>query len=349
MGKTKGALPKDVQRAGASDLRSFRRRKLVAQVEISQPSDSVVTGTSANLSVGGLHFSSSQVLNEGTEAQATITLGTGARITTPVHIVWKSGSDSGLEYGLRFIGLTGEQQQAMMDAVYAPPSKSGADALFDAPPGGATETAERKLSPAHYAYYMRLIHRIEQTHALSLSNVDRLLFAVLRQGRDLASTLLELGLTTYDKLESYLGALYGVPYVSLSLLKPDVGISDVIPESVAISQNVVPIQRLDGTYLIAMADPLDLPTRDIIHLRTKNHFEIRFALIEDVEKAVKAIYQAASLHSADRLIDEASAAGKTIELYKEVQDVADLETLRRLSDATPIISLVDSVLRSAVE
>jgi type IV pilus assembly protein PilB len=55
------------------------------------------------------------------------------------------------------------------------------------------------------------------------------------------------------------------------------------------------------------------------------------------------------LQAADRLIDRASAAGRSVELYKAVPDVTDLETLRRLSDATPIISLVDSLLRSAVE
>jgi len=310
-----------------------------------------VTGKSENLSAGGLRLSPTTPLDEGSEGTATVTFASGTRITVPVHVVWRQTSGSNSEYGLRFDRLEGEDRVALLDAVYAQPGKTRDSEQFDALPGAHTAASEpiSTLSPSHHAYYLRLIHRIEKTHSLSLADTDRLLFAVLQQGRDLASTLIEMKLTPYDKLESYLGDIYGIPYANLNMLKPDASILDIIPESVAISQNVVPIQRIAGNYIVAMADPLDLPARDIVHLRTKGQFELRFGFLKDVEKAIKAVYQGASIHSADMLIDEATAAGKTIELYKEVQEVADLETLRRLSDATPIVSLVDSILRSAVE
>lgn len=283
----------------------------------------------------------------GSEWVATVSLSADTAIRTPVRVIWtRQSSDSNVESGLRFEDLTGEARVATADVVYAQLGKSATQPVFDLQDGGEPSSAS-SLSPQQHSYYLRLIRRIEQIHGLAPGDADRLLFAVLQQNRDLRGTLLEFKLTAYDQLKEYLGALYGVPYVDSSELKPDTSLTEIIPESIAFSQNVVPISRTDGKYVIAIADPLDLPTRDMIHLRTKNQFELRFALIEDIEKTVKAAYQAASLHAADRLIDAAS--GRAIQLFKEERDVADLETLRRLSDGTPIISLVDSLLRSAVE
>jgi type IV pilus assembly protein PilB len=270
----------------------------------------------------------------------------GSKIRIPVSVVWKTTTGSEREYGVSFARLEGEERQAIMDVVYA---TDQAGAQFDQVDGGQ-ESAGRAMSPQQHAYYLRLIRRIEQIHSLTPADTDRLLFAVLESRRELVGTLLDFGLTTYDRLHEYLGALYGVPYANANDLRSDPGVIDVIPESIAFSQSVVPLKRVDGKYVVAMADPLDLPTRDLVNLRTKNQVEFRFGFLEDVDKAVKTAYQAASLHGADRLIDKAAAAGTpAIQLFREEQDVADLETLRRLSDATPIISLVDSVLRSAVE
>ncbi|MDQ6824209.1 MAG: Flp pilus assembly complex ATPase component TadA [Candidatus Eremiobacteraeota bacterium] len=336
------------------NARDFRRRKLTVHVAIVNIAGDIAAGDSIDLGMGGLRFSSQNSLEIGSDGIASLEFASGTKIESPIRVVWSKQEEQASEYGALFEGLAGEERVAVMDAVYSPPGKSPLTSLFDQTPDlfaeSVAELSAKPLSPTHHPYYLRLIRRIEQVHKLSTSQTDGLLFAVLQQGRDLAGSVLELNLTTYDKLGDYLGALYGVPYVNLNIQKPDATVADIIPESIAISQNVVPFKReKNGNYLVAMSDPLDLPTRDIVQLRTKNQFELRFAIIEDIERAVKAVYQAASLHAADRLIDKATAKDPAIELYRDIPEVADLETLRRLSDATPIISLVDSMLRSAVD
>jgi len=321
----------------------------VAVVNIS---GDVASGDSIDLSLGGLRFSSVTELSADAEGIADLEFAGGAKIELPIRVVWKNPSGSGFEYGACFVGLDGEERLVIMDAVYSLLGKLPISTLYDTLPqrDGALDAGGKPLSPPYHGYYLRLIRRIEHVHKLTPAITDRLLFAVLQQGRELASTLLELDITTYDKLHDYLSAVYGMPFANLSSLKPDPGVADIIPETVAVAQNVVPIKReKNGKYIIAMADPLELPARDVVSLRTKDQFELRFALIGDIEKAIKAVYQAASLHSADRLIDKAAGKQRSIELYKNIPEVADLETLRRLSDATPIISLVDSILRSAVD
>jgi type IV pilus assembly protein PilB len=330
----------------ANNLRRFRRRGLRLPVQVIGSAGQKVAGTGSDLSLGGLRFASTQALDFGSEWAVLIELSAESRILTGARVAWvqPTETETETEHGLQFENLNDNQRLLAADAVYSPAST----ASFDTVPEGGEQSAASALAARYHTYYFRLIRRIEQIHSISPPDIDRLLFAVLQQGRDLPSTLLEFGLTTYDRLKDYLSALYSVPYADSNELKPDTTIIDLIPESIAFSQNVVPLRRTDGKYVVAMADPLDLPTRDIVHLRTKNQFELRFAFIEDIERTVKAAYQAASLHAADRLIDQA-ATGSTIQLFKEEKDVADLETLRRLSDATPIISLVDSLLRSAVE
>lgn len=334
--------------------RSFRRRKLAVRVAIAGKGSEVATGNSMDISMGGLRFASSASLAAGLNAIASLELEQGIKIKAPIQLIWERSGSSLCEYGARFEQLNDEDRFMLLDAVYASPGKSALSSLFDAL-GAARdenvhETVHKPLSRTHHAYYLQLIRRIEKVHKLAASDTDRLLFSVLQKGRDLAGTLLELNLTTYDRLDDYLGALYGVPYINLGDVRPDPRAADVIPESIATSQNILAIGQTERKYTVAMADPLDLPARDMVHLLTKDQYEVRFALIEDIEKAIKAVYQAASLHAADRLIDQAVAGGHAaLEFGEGPQELTDLETLRRLSDATPIISLVDSILRSAVE
>ena len=118
--------------------------------------------------------------------------------------------------------------------------------------------------------------------------------------------------------------------------------------SVATTGYIAPVHLEGDKLTVAMADPLDLPTLDLILLRAKHQVEIRFALIEDVEKAINEIYHGTTLYSVDRLLQglpSVSAEG----LAQEGTEVEDLEALRKMSDATPIVSLVESILRTATE
>ncbi|MBC5806730.1 MAG: type II secretion system protein GspE [Candidatus Eremiobacter antarcticus] len=335
------------------NLRSFRRRKVTVKVDIANAKGDGILGDSIDLGMGGFRFCSKNALAAGVEAIAKIQFSGGATIRTPVKVVWQHSSEGLHEHGIRFEKLSNDDRFALLDAVYAraanKPLASVFDGAWDTVAKDGSSSLARALSPVHHAYYLKLIRRIEHIHSLSEAQTDRLLFAILQQGEKLADTLLTMELTSYDKLDSYLAALYGVPYLNLSITKPDAAVADLIPESIAFSQNIVPIKQVNGKYIVAMSDPLDLPGRDLVSLRTKDRFELRFCFIDDIEKAAKDVYQAASLHSADRLIDKATAVEGPVQLLPESTDVTDLETLRRLSDATPIISLVDSLFRSAIE
>jgi len=283
----------------------------------------------------------------GTHGLAQISIPSGEQVRAPIEVVWREpGPDGTTTYGVHFQNLGSSERFALFEAIYSP---SNGEQVFSKPMDAEPKPAgSEPLTPAHHTYYMRVIRRIEQTHKLSPLDTDRLLYARLHEGRPLREAIVEFGLCSFEKLEEYLSAIFGVPYIDLARNRPDPNASETIPVSVATTGYIVPV-RLEGDKLtVAMADPLDLPTLDLILLRAKHQVEIRFALIEDVEKAIDEIYHGTTLYSVDRLLQglpSVSAEG----LAQEGAEVEDLEALRKMSDATPIVSLVESILRTATE
>jgi type IV pilus assembly protein PilB len=283
----------------------------------------------------------------GTRGLAQIAIPSGEQVRAPIEVIWReTGPEGSTTYGVHFQNLGSSERFSLFEAIYSP---SNGEQVFAKPIDAEVRPAGGEpLTPAHHTYYMRVVRRIEQTHKLSPLDTDKLLYARLHEGRSLREAIVDFGLASYEKLEEYLSAIFGVPYIDLSRNRPDPNASDTIPVSIATTGYIVPV-KLEGDKLtVAMADPLDLPTLDLILLRAKHQVEIRFALIEDVEKAINEIYHGTTLYSVDRLLQglpSVTADG----LAPEGSEIEDLEALRKMSDATPIVSLVESILRTATE
>lgn len=307
----------------------------------------VASGTAADLSLGGLRLSSTDRLEVGDKGVAQVKVAQAETIRADIEVVWHAGTPAGTKtYGIRFGNLNGSERFALLEAIYAPGSGSQFVGKADTSPT-QEGSGPSPVPPAHHGYYMRLLRRIEQVHKMSPADTDQVLFARLYEGRPLRDALIDAKVINDDLFEAFMGAVYDVPFVDLKRTRPDAGVSDAVTASVAATQSVIPMERTDGKLVVAMADPMDLPTLDLLQMRNHQQVEVRFALIEDIEAAIRDVYQGARLQSADRLLDMLPGDVGLDSLGEN--EVEDLETLRKLSDATPIVSLVDSMLRSAVD
>ncbi len=327
--------------------RRYQRRRVKLPVNLRTNDGVAAEGTASDISAGGLRFATSADFALGTHGVAQISVPSGEQVRAPIEVVWREPGPEGMTtYGVHFQNLGSSERFALFEAIYSHTNGEQvfAKQLDDEPRPIGSEP----LTPAHHTYYMRVIRRIEQTHKLTPLETDKLLYARLHEGRSLREAIVEFGLSSFENLDDYLSAVFGVPYIDLTRNRPDPNASDTIPVSIATTGYIVPV-RLEGDKLtVAMADPLDLPTLDLILLRAKHQVEIRFALVEDVEKAIDDIYHGTTLYSVDRLLQglpTVSAPG----LAQEGPEVEDLEALRKMSDATPIVSLVESILRTAAE
>ena len=319
-------------------------------VQINTEDGKVATGAASDLSLGGLRLASNDRLSVGDKGIAHVTVGHGETVRADAEIVWQSGASGPANapklYGVRFGNLNGSERFALLEAIYSPGALNQFVGAREAgAPNGQTGPP---VPAAHYGYYMRLLRRVEQVHKLSPADTDQVLYARLYESRSLHDALIDAKIINDDLYDGFMGAVYDVPFVDLRQNRPDPAVADAVSASVASTQNVIPLARDDGKLIVAMADPMDLPTLDLLQMRNHQQVEVRFALIEDIENAIRDVYQGARLQSADRLLDMLS--GETaLDSFGSENEIEDLETLRKLSDATPIVSLVDSMLRSAVD
>ncbi|MBV8172320.1 MAG: Flp pilus assembly complex ATPase component TadA [Candidatus Eremiobacteraeota bacterium] len=328
--------------------RRFKRRRLRCSVTVKTDAGKAAIGEAVDVSGGGLRLDSRNELDVGDRGTAQIRVGSGETLRVPIEVAWRNQVDGAeFVYGLTFTDINASDRFALLEAIYAP--EHGSTGFVDAAAGPDEEVQKagsEPTSPAYYAYYMRLVRRIEQVKKLDPSDSDRILFARLMQGRPIRELLTELEIVERGTVEEFLGELYKVPFIDLVRHRPEITDVDVIPENLAVNHSVVPIERTDDALVVAMADPSDLLTIDMVRNRVKGPVELRFALLEDISTAIDNIYHGASLHSVDKLLE--SMPGST-ESFGEGPGIEDLETLRRISDTAPIVTLVESLLRTSVE
>jgi type IV pilus assembly protein PilB len=328
--------------------RKFQRGNVRVAVVLRSDDGKVATGEARDVSAGGMKLTTHDKLGAGIKGFAQLALPGGQVVRAAVETVWEDAiQGSGYVYGIRFNNLGATERFALLEAIYAP--GAGERPKLTSLTGDDGPVGTQPLSPAHHAYYLRLLRRIEQSHKLNPADTDRILYARLYLARSLREILVDYQIVPQAQLDEFLSAIYGVPYIDLSRTRPDPNATEAIPVGIATSQYIIPISSKGDTLVVAMADPADLPTLDLIQLRAKKDIDVRFALVEEIEASINNVYHGATLHSADKLIDTVAAVKTVTDGFVDGADVEDLETLRRLSDATPIITLVDSVLRSAVD
>jgi len=328
--------------------RKFQRGSVRVAVVLRSDDGKVATGEARDVSAGGMKLTTHDQLGAGVKGFAQLALPGGQVVRAAVETVWEDViPGSGYVYGIRFNNLGATERFALLEAIYAP--GAGERPNLTSLTGDDGPLGTQPLSPAHHAYYLRLLRRIEQAHKLNPADTDRILYARLYLARSLREILVDFGIVPQANLDEFLSGIYGVPYIDLNRTRPDPTATDAVPVGIATSQYIIPISHKGDKLVVAMADPADLPTLDLIQLRAKKDIDVRFALVEDIEAAINNVYHGATLHSADKLIDNIAAFKTTPGGFVDGADVEDLETLRRLSDATPIVTLVDSVLRSAVD
>ena len=106
---------------------------------------------------------------------------------------------------------------------------------------------------------------------------------------DLAKILSDMGLNPRDVYESKAQEM-GVPFVDLTVYKPDQSALNVVPEHVAKRHNALPIKK-DGTILyVAMAEVNNITASDDIRLVSRCTVKGVLAVPEHIEDAITRLY-----------------------------------------------------------
>ncbi len=161
-----------------------------------------------------------------------------------------------------------------------------------------------------------------------------------KRGKRIGQVLIELGYLSEDKLLPILGKQLKVPFVDLSKveIKPDV--LKMVPEKICRKHNLVPISYDGKSLMIGMADPLDVFIIDEIQFQ--NNCEVVRAICSEnqIADATDRLYVAGAMAEALNALASGEDDGG---------DSGALDGLKKASEETPIIKLVNLVLTSAVQ
>ena len=128
-------------------------------------------------------------------------------------------------------------------------------------------------------------------------------------------------------------------YPNLDLTREPVefALFQAIPIDLMLKHHFVPVQEREGVLWLAMADPLDIPTQDLLRQQLKRPLRFAGAPLAQIQEVLK------KSESGQKVMDEAGEALKIQVLHEEDLDeeVLDLERLTD-KDEAPIVRLVDT-------
>lgn len=161
-----------------------------------------------------------------------------------------------------------------------------------------------------------------------------------KRGKRIGQVLIELGYLTEDKLLPILGKQLKVPFVDLSKVEVAPEVLKMVPEKICRKHILLPISFNDGTLMIGMADPLDVFIIDEIQFQ--NNCEVVRAICSENQIADKTeqLYVAGAMADALNALSMGEDGGAS--------DGA-IDSLKKASEETPIIKLVNLILTSAVQ
>jgi len=134
------------------------------------------------------------------------------------------------------------------------------------------------------------------------------------------------------------------PTLDLTREPVDFALFQALPLDLMFKHHFVPVQERDGILWLAMADPLDIPTQDMLRLSLKRPLRFAGAPLAQIQEVLK------KSESGQKVMDEAGEALKVQVLHEEDWDdeVLDLERLTD-KDEAPIVRLVDTTIFNALQ
>jgi type IV pilus assembly protein PilB len=155
-------------------------------------------------------------------------------------------------------------------------------------------------------------------------------------GSPLGRVLVDLGYATQGAILSVMAKQIGIEYVNFAERPPEPNAVAVVPKELSQRYTLMPVSIVDGTLLVAMADPQNVLALD--DLRIITGFEIKPAIStkDDILAAIEEYYKVAEQSSDDDFVG--------------TEDITDdeLSQLTDVESEAPAVKLVNFIIQKAV-
>ena len=167
-----------------------------------------------------------------------------------------------------------------------------------------------------------------------------------QNGNSLPDELIHLGYATGDEVMRAVAEEHALEYIVLEDTVIPPSVVELIPESVARENTVLPYKEEDETLTVIVCDPYDLETMDKLRFILNKKIEIALSPRESVHEAINHYYGQIAEESADSMLQEFT---DTAIDFTETEDAEISEDEVVDENSAPIVRLVQLMITEAVQ
>ncbi|MCX8052219.1 MAG: ATPase, T2SS/T4P/T4SS family [Armatimonadetes bacterium] len=164
--------------------------------------------------------------------------------------------------------------------------------------------------------------------------------------RRLGEILLEAGLVSDDDIAEAHALQMEMPFIDLEDVSIPQHLTELVPEPIGRTYNVVPVAATDDRIAIATANPMDLEAIDAVQRFSKRRVEPLLASESKLQTALDQVYGKSDEDDISASLEQA-IDGAEVQI-SEPEVTEDSVEERRQSNQAPVIKAVNLVLQEAV-
>jgi len=165
-----------------------------------------------------------------------------------------------------------------------------------------------------------------------------------REGSKLGDTLVKLGYATPDQVMTAIAEFHGLQFIDLTEVTIPPAVVELVPESVARENVVLPLAQDNGSLKIIMSDPSDFDTVQKLQFILNKDIQPVLAPREQIIEAINRHYGQTEVESVDSMLAEFT---DTAIDFTETESAAAAAAGSDGEDA-PIIKLVNLIIQEAI-
>ncbi len=165
-------------------------------------------------------------------------------------------------------------------------------------------------------------------------------------GIKLPDALVRLGYATGENVSRAIAEQNGLPYINVNEVTIPPAVIELVPESVARENAVLPLSESDGHLTIIISDPWDIDTVDKLRFILNKQIDLAISPREAILEAINHYYGQTIAESADSMLQEFTDTA--IDFTETVDDGSKGEEDIDESSA-PIVRLVHLIISEAVQ
>lgn len=191
--------------------------------------------------------------------------------------------------------------------------------------------------------YLKILVRRGVISAEQLSEAQQL---AKDTGSGVGDSLVRLGYADADDVMRAAAEHHGYEFVDLSEIRIPPAIIELVPESVARENAVLPMSEEDDALKVIVSDPLDLDTLEKLRFILNRKVEIALAPRESIQEAINHYYGQVEGESADSMLQEFT---DTAIDFTETEEESGADANEVDESSAPIVRLVHLIISEAVQ